>query len=1140
MKRANPRTTTTMSTRKISLSRLHAINWYGYADSIPVAGNLLLAGVTGSGKSILMDLLQVVLVGDRRLVKFNQSATGAASSRDLKSYALGDIKEDEGGVAQYMRDSAITYAALEFTWPDGRRVETWGLRIEYASAAEQQGRISPWWCPGRLERGDFLKVTAEGKRVPRELADWRAFIQEREGGVFSGIEEYRRDMSSPAHLHFDHGILSRLLPTAMSFTFLRSFNEFCRLFILPADKLNIADVIASYRTFQRYEEELRVLRRQLDDLRGIRDLHQRHADLARDAALSQYLGAELSWQHAEALRAEAEKKAVELRAAAASEQARLAELDQAIPRRRGQIDQIKDLIRQTPGGATYLFIKTENKNLASEIAKLEEIGTTLESALKTRLRQARAWVGEVAKLPLELDAAVVEAVGRACEKAEAGGIARADDTLRELGEAARKVSSEISRAARPTAERLAKLRAELGTLREETAALQLGVLPGESPLLNALNEGLLAFSSEPPARHLAQLCEVRDERWRAAIEIVFTRKFAVVVAPEHYDQAETIYEAMKAERFSRGARRESLIHPAKALRDAREVQPGSLAEKIETRHPVAAAIVSAAFGSLICCERREELREHDYAILPDGFMARGAFVERVRHYDNLPFVGERGLKQQLAWKEKQIAEREAELNRLEPIERMVAEAQRGWRDQFENPTPLYKQLAQISELPEKKEKLAENIERLNLIDRTQFDEWESQRATLENELKLWESEQRNLLSNQKHKDAARAEDARKTAETETASRREAFDKIAGERDFSAWLPRLAELRDTMLTDFPVIELAARQFRDRQIECTREADVTRAELIAARRLFAERFPRFDDLPVEADDNAAHDRVLAKIDEADIPGYETKARDERRKWEHLFREQVLEKLRAALIDVKNIVSLLNTALNRPIGSSRYFIEHRKNPDFEIYHRMLDATAAAGSELFSSIADPALRDQISLFLELLVQAPDGVEAARLLDYRHYFEYDMAVEDVSQPPDPATGQRRRISVDKQSGKFSGGENQSPYFIAILASYLRAYRRHDRYRDTPTLALVPIDEAFSKLSGERIADCIDALAQLDLQGVFSMSTGNIPYAFEKCDHLLVVSKEERRVGKKLKIRNIAVSIARESEEGRDFMRDFE
>src|SRR6266566_9700079 len=94
----------------IHLSRIHALEWYGYRDSIPVEGNLLLAGVTGSGKSILMDLIQFVLVGDQRLLHFNQSATGERSERTLKGYCLGDTKEDDNGVTQYMRQNAITYA----------------------------------------------------------------------------------------------------------------------------------------------------------------------------------------------------------------------------------------------------------------------------------------------------------------------------------------------------------------------------------------------------------------------------------------------------------------------------------------------------------------------------------------------------------------------------------------------------------------------------------------------------------------------------------------------------------------------------------------------------------------------------------------------------------------------------------------------------------------------------------------------------------------------------------------------------------------------------------------------------------------------------------------------------------------------
>jgi hypothetical protein len=740
------------ATRKISLTRIHAINWYGYADSIPVTGNLLLAGITGSGKSILMDMLQFVLVADRRLVKFNLSATGAASARDLKGYVLGDIKEDEGGVAQYMRDSVVAYAALEFTWPTNPRepiprVETWGLRVEYTSAAEQQGRISPWWCEGVLERGDFLTITTDGKRVPRELSDWRRFVNDRGGEVFVGIEEYRRDMSSPGHLNFDHGILSRLLPTAMSFTFLKSFNEFCRLFILPADKLNVADVTASYRTFQRYEEELTELRKQLDALQEVRALHKSHYNLTRDAALSRYLAAELNWKHLEALRVEATQQFEELKAEAKIEERRLDELDKAIPRHREQIDQVKNLIRQSPGGDTYLFIKSENQQLAARIAELKDIGTSIESALGSRVRAAKTWIGTVRKLPFELDVKLVEAVERAIERMAVGGAAKADDTLRELGDAAKRTSMEVSRAVRPISERLAQVRSELGALREEVAALKLGRLPFPTKVLDGLNYGLLSFGNESPARHLAQLCEVNDERWRAAIEVAFTRKFAIVVAQEHYDDAARIYHEMRAGALGRDVGRESLINPTKALKLPGQIKPGSLAEKIETRHPVAAAIVTHLFGALMCCDRREDLGQHEFAILPDGFLQRGAFLERVRHYDNLPFVGERGLKQQQIWKEQEIGKREVEERRLKPLGDMTDEVQRIWQEKFESPIPLVKQLAQVAELPKLEATRDANIQRLKLIDRAQFDAWDQQRNTLESELKAWSNESSSPIKN---------------------------------------------------------------------------------------------------------------------------------------------------------------------------------------------------------------------------------------------------------------------------------------------------------------------------------------------------------------------------------------------------------
>lgn len=1120
----------TMKIRKISLTQLHAINWYGYADSMPVEGNLLFAGVTGSGKSILMDLLQFVLIGDRRLVKFNQSATGERSGRDLKSYVLGDLKEEEGGVEQYMRSSAITYAALEFTWPDGKRVETWGLRVEFASVSEQHGRISPWWCEGRLTRGDFLTVTADDKRIPRELADWRRVVEERGGEIFHGIEEYRRDMSSVGHLNFDHGILSRLLPTAMSFTFLKSFNEFCRLFILPPDRLNVTDVTSSYRTFQRYEEELVELRRQLEALHEIHVLYESHIAFDRDAAICRYLAAECAQQHAITIRDGLDNSLKELRSAAGEETARLQKLGALIPQRREEISALERSIGESPDGKLYLHLKAENKTLSGQIGLLRETGTTLESAFALRIRFARKWATDAAELPFKIDTSAVE---RATERAELEGLPKAEDNLRALCDAGNRTSSDISRAARQNAERLAVIRKDLGALRDEVSALKLGRLPFPTRALDALNNALPATSGAPVAQHLCQLCEVKDERWRAAIEVAFTRKFAVVVPPEHYDQAEGIYYALRGEQ---SRERESLVNPHKALKLTRFIKPGSLAEKIETNHPVAGALVSHLFGDLMCCEQREQLRDHNLAILPDGFSTRGAFVERARHYDNLPFVGKRGLEQQRIWKETQITKLAAEERTLEPIETAVGQVQREAKAQFEDSTPFYKDLLKIAELPTLEKKLSDNIAQLNSIDRAKFDDLEKGRIELLNELGLWEGEERRLLQSQKHKDVERAEKELAVAITEETRAEDKFSGVACERDFSAWLPRIDELRNGMISQYPAMEVAARRFEAQATDMSSESKVTREKLCGARRLFIQRYPKFDDMPVDAMDNAAFERVLAKIEDAEIPSYEQKAKDERAKWEHLFRTQILEKLRAALSEVKNILSLLNSALNKPIGTNRYFIHHAANPDYRIYHEMLSATSASGSDLFASISDEQLRETIQQFLKMLIESPDSVQAGRLLDYRCYYEYDMLVEDT----DLADELRRRTSVDKYSDMFSGGENQSPYFIAILASYLRAYRRQGRYQDSPTLALVPIDEAFSKLSGERISDCIKALAQLDLQGVFSMSTGNIPYAFEQCDHLLVVSKEERRVGRKLRVRNIAVSIARESEKGRQFMQNFE
>ena len=1111
--------------RAIRLSRIHAINWYGYNDSLPVEGHLLLAGVTGSGKSVLMDLIQLVLVGSDRAM-FNRSATGTTSDRTLKSYCLLDTKREENGQPQYVRNSAISYVALEFTWPKDNRVETWGLRIEYRNPSENQGHVRAFYCDGALTKADFL----DGERRPLETAAFKRFIEkERDGRLFETQEQYLRDMATERHLNFNRNVLSSLLPNAMSFTNLKSFDEFCRRFILPGDKLNVEDVVASYRNFQAYERDLRELREQLDRLTQISDLHRQHTEATRDRTVARWLAAALAHEHAAGLVAECKVRLTHLKAEFAKEEARIAELDRTIPDRKNEIKQAHAAIYQMPGGADYLSIKARNKILNAEIQRLKETGNSLETALRARVKNARAWLAQVqsARLPEPVE---TDELSLAIKQLDSCELDHSERALRAVANTVEQVKANISRAIRSTSVRLNSVREELGRLREETMMLERGIPPGPRLVLNAVNDALPRKGQEPVACQLRDLCEVTDEKWRAAVEVAFARKFAVVVPEVHYARALQVYQELKADSPT-----ESLVNSKKALQLSKPVQPGSLAEKIHTSHPVAAAIISQFFGDLICVGKPEELTNHPQAILPDGFMSRGAFVERRRHYDGLPFVGRRGLEQQLAVKRSQVRDLEAEERRLRPLVESADQLTRNAAEYFPEHTSLIIDLTKTRDLPAREQELTSNIARLNTIDRASFEEKEQVVERLERQLDEWEKERLELVGKQKHREIAHVEQDLQDKSDKMTGAEKTFQKVKDESgDISLFVERLNTWRSEVLTEFSVLDVAARRFERLEADAREIASAAEANLHAKRRELALVYPKFAELVPESPSNEPWDKLRRQIADAGIPDYQAKSESARKQWESLFRTQVLQKLHQALNEVHRVVSLLNDYLRKqPVGDDRYEIATKPNPEFKAYRDLVGLNAVHHQDdlFFASVAGD-LRIALEHFLQTLVNEPNSVEAARLLDYRHYFDYDLWVWDTRDP------EAKPVSVDRQSGKFSGGENQSPYFVAIIASYLRAYQRHESRWRTPSLALVPIDEAFSKLSTERIMDCMEAIMKLDLQGVLSMSAGNIPAAFTRCDQLIIVSKHEERRGSKTHIRNVPVSIRRESPEGQEWMAD--
>lgn len=1121
--------------RAIQLSKIHALNWYGYRDSLPVKGNLVLAGVTGSGKSILMDLLMLVLVGpERARHHFNRSATGGRSDRTIKGYCLLDTKREENGQPQYFHDKGVTtYIGGEFTWPDGSRIETWGLRFEFRNTSENDGFSTPFFCPAPLEREDFLSVSPEdGKSRTSSLAEFKAMIESKGGRIFTSSREYLRDMANPSHLNFNKDVLERLLPSAMSFTNLKSFDDFCRQFVLPNEAVPVDDVISSFRDFESYERELRDLRGQLDRLLAVRVLSQTLTEARRDHDVATYLAAENHYEHSSQTVRSATDRLEKLRADFAEDEARLTELAELIKTSAEQRERFTALLNESSEGRLYNDLAARIRKLEEEIERLRAISNKIETGMGRRIKDARRWMQEMAKAPVEpkvFTSPLEEAIKllETCETEETS------NSLALLADAANKLTRELRDRFRSGAEELRHLRSEKSALTTQIDSLKRGLPPVPQPFLTALRDALPSLPGETPPRALRELCEINDEAWRPAAEIALEEKFAVIVAPEHHTQATKILAALSDQELLK-AGPQSLLDSESLLSAKPTREKSSLATVFDTSDPVARAFIDSRFGHLALVKNPAEMPEHPAAILPDGLLKHGSLIKRPLPYDGTPFIGENGLKRQLEIKCARLEEIEAKLRLLEPIEREIDHLLTARETAIPDHSDVAREIVRVEELPRKQAEHEQLMTQLNAISNDHLADLEQSITDLKEQSASWATEEKSILRKGGHREIKQAEDEL-AAHCEIASRREdEFSKTKLRIDIHLHLDRYTSWKKEAEDFHPAADVRAREFTKAAAAAELQATQATGDLKVAMLDFKKTFhPKFDDLPDDGSDTAPYERILSIIEDADIPKFEKKSATERKRWESLFRTQVLSRMQQAIKNVENIISLLNHQLKRPIGHDRYKIDRKPNPDFRIYRDLIDLNALHHEdELFFASMGGELKDALQVFLKTLVQNANSPEAARLLDYRQYFDYDLLVTDIRDPDG------KPVSVDKQSGKMSGGENQSPYFVAILASYLHAYNRHETRRKEPSLALVPIDEAFSKLSGERIQNCLQAMAELDLQGMFSMSSGNIPYAFSQCDELIIITRKEERRGTRVGVRNVPVVLFRDSPEGREWIKE--
>ena len=393
-----------MSTARIRLSRIIALNWYGYRDIIDLRGLTLLCGETGTGKSALLDLIQFVLCPTT--YKFNKAAAGESNARDLRGYCLADTRtrDRQSGQTRYLRRGGVTVAALEFEWPlvageASPKRETWGIRVAYESPTATADYVR-FFAPVRMEKESFCD--AAGDLLDED--DFRTLIRQNGGeSDFASHRGFIEEMSVPRHLNFESDQMGKTLPKAIAFELEKDYESFIRNFILEPHPLDVANAKQSLDALR----EMAVRVTQLDEQRVILEAvtaeDARYLAARREEAMFVYLRLQLT--HAEQ-QEKADAAATKLRNLEDEYARNVTELEQA-RHDAAAADRTIRALRLSGGTEDLPLAQLEQlrrerteKQAALEDAKQQ--GGTLRAFLKDKARGWEKWLAEAVALDYEV------------------------------------------------------------------------------------------------------------------------------------------------------------------------------------------------------------------------------------------------------------------------------------------------------------------------------------------------------------------------------------------------------------------------------------------------------------------------------------------------------------------------------------------------------------------------------------------------------------------------------------------------------------------------------------------------------------------------------------------------------------------